>query len=290
MNQHLIKTASPSQLEMMSKCEEQWRQRYILGKRIAPSVAAHRGSAVDAGHSHNFRQKVTSHEDLKESDCIDVSVSAFEDSLNKEPPKLSRKEESEGKDNVIGSAKDDVVNIAKGVRSLVAPRHQPITVQKEYRFDIADGVEFIGYADWIGNVVADNTRIIADLKTGKTKPNVDSLIQLTCYAASERRETGVWHPVQIEHVNNVKKKPIKLDTNQSVLELDGAFAVSTVDTAMRDDSDLQPLIRRLNSFVERADAIAKGEQTMPAPSGSWYCSPDWCGYWYDCQFIPSRLK
>src|SRR5688572_33095123 len=46
-----------SQLDMLSKCGEQYRRRYVLGERLPPGVAMIVGGAVDKSVNANMTNK-----------------------------------------------------------------------------------------------------------------------------------------------------------------------------------------------------------------------------------------
>jgi hypothetical protein len=54
----------------------------------------------------------------------------------------------------------------------------------------------------------------------------------------------------------------------------------------RDERDLQVLVNRVNEFLRTIEAGI----FLPAPVGSWQCSPRWCGYWSSCRFTNSERR
>ena len=55
---------SPSQIDMFSRCGEQYRRRYIEKDRLPPGVAMIRGRGVHEGVAENMRQKRHTYCDL----------------------------------------------------------------------------------------------------------------------------------------------------------------------------------------------------------------------------------
>src|SRR3954463_13790861 len=66
-----IRHFSPSSIRMLKVCPEQYRQRYILGKKERPGEALTLGSSVHAAMAFNLEQKIESHEDLPEAEVLE---------------------------------------------------------------------------------------------------------------------------------------------------------------------------------------------------------------------------
>src|SRR5580700_2286114 len=69
---------SPTQLEMFSRCGEQYRRRYIEHEIIPPGIAMAKGKGFHAGAEHNMRQKLETGVDLSVAEIVDVAVTSFE--------------------------------------------------------------------------------------------------------------------------------------------------------------------------------------------------------------------
>jgi len=65
-----LKHLSASSIDMARRCPEQWRQRYILGRKERPAESPVMGTAVHAALERNFAQKIDSHVDLELVDLL----------------------------------------------------------------------------------------------------------------------------------------------------------------------------------------------------------------------------
>jgi PD-(D/E)XK nuclease superfamily len=153
-----IEHFSATSISMFKRCPEQFRQRYILGRKERPGEALVIGTAVHQAAAFNFEQKVTSHEDIPFLDLLtwydDVGFTrAVED------------RQQDG-DEIIWDAGEDNARrrgraITAAYHTAVAPRVQPLTVETRIEADFGLAVPVIGYSD-----VATADRVI-DIKTGK---------------------------------------------------------------------------------------------------------------------------
>ena len=149
---------SQSSLTMLQRCFEQFRQRYILGKKERPGEALVVGTAVHLAAEANFKQKIESHEDAP----LAVLVDWYDDVGF---PKAVSEREEEG-DEVKWDTDPDGARlrgraITAAYHVQVAPRVQPLSVETRVEADFGLPVPVIGYADCI-----EEHRVI-DIKTSK---------------------------------------------------------------------------------------------------------------------------
>ncbi|HEV3340915.1 MAG TPA: PD-(D/E)XK nuclease family protein [Pirellulales bacterium] len=258
---------SASQLDMISKCPEQWRRRYVEGEVIPPGIAALKGKAVHRPAEINFRQKIETHDDLPVKEFIDLAADAFEAELAG-GYLLTPEEEVRGRKTVLGEAKDATVKMAIFHATDQAPDYQPELVEQQFRIALPGPHDLVGVID-----MADDARRVVDLKTSgkaKSQGDADGSIQLTAYAAGYRVLTGE-QPTEL-----------RLDTIVQTAKTTRRDVVSTA----RGPADFRALAARLN-VVERQ--IESGI-FPPAPVGAWYCGPKYCGYWSTCKFVNAERE
>lgn len=258
---------SPSQLGMYTRCGEAYRRRYILGERIPPGIAAHRGSAVHKGAEENALQKIKTHVDLPAQDVIDIAAVAFDEKVKKDGVFLSPEELSVGEKLVVAAAKDTTVALAEVLARESLPKYQPLEVEIEGRISIPESThDLLGRIDLI-----DEREFILDYKTSaksKNQNDIDGDDQFTFYDLLYRAAKGK-APRGIIVENLVATKVPKAVT----------FATSrTLD-------DTQALVNKVNAMI---NGITKGV-FIPANSGSWNCSNKWCGYFNTCPYISRKL-
>ncbi len=260
--------ASPSQLGLYFKCGEAYRRRYIEKERRPPGFAMLRGRGVHSAAEHNFRQKVDSHVDLSRAEIIEAGVEGFEVGVEAEGVSLSDEEQSRGLTVVKAEAKDQVARLAAGHADQQAPEYQPIIVEETMRLELGPShkMDLLGVVGVI--VEGDEAPKVVDFKTGTAKKNPADLnadVALTFYAIAS---------------SGLLKQPIK-DVRLDIL-LDQKRGVQRqVIDQQRGTADVAVLSHRVSAFLAGVDA---GIFT-PAMPGAWWCSPKWCGYWADCQFV-----
>jgi len=76
---------SISQINMYDRCPEQYRQRYILGRKIPPSGLMLQGSVYHQAHAENFKQKITTMKDLSTSDMADAYATFWDRGIDNNP-------------------------------------------------------------------------------------------------------------------------------------------------------------------------------------------------------------
>ena len=190
-----IQHLSATSIGMFRRCPEQFRQRYILGRKERPGEGLVVGSAFHEGVEYNYAQKIQSHEDRPVAEVVeylqDVGV-----------PKVL--EEQGGAEEISWDSGDAV----KGVDLLrrdseriliryhedVVPRIQPVSLEEQlYIHDPRLRVPIIGYIDVRSayEMVMDNTSVwvpdrVIDTKTGKqsvSKLKPSWMLQATIYSA-----------------------------------------------------------------------------------------------------------
>jgi hypothetical protein len=112
---------SPTQVNMFLRCPAQWYYRYVRGLKRPPSGAATLGSAtlgsaVDAGITHNYLQKIETHQDLVLDEVLDAFSTDFE------ARKTETLWEAEEEPNKV---KDDGVRVLSLYHKEAAPKVQP---------------------------------------------------------------------------------------------------------------------------------------------------------------------
>jgi hypothetical protein len=136
---------SASSLSMLERCPEQYRQRYVLGKKEAPSGAMLWGTSDGRAHAEaNFNQKIVSHEDAPVAEVKE----AFATILDEEVEKNGGASEIDWRDDDPAKIKDQGVALVAHYHQQVSPRVQPTATEERFSLDIPGvPVPFIGYID-----------------------------------------------------------------------------------------------------------------------------------------------
>lgn len=248
--------ASPSQINMYCRCPQQYYRRYIKQEILPPGIALIKGTSIHRGADHNFSQKIESHQDLKQSEIIDKSVSTLEDVIKHEGLFLNEEEESIGKMKVIGEAKDKVKTMAETLANDVCPVYQPIDVEREVRIVLDDSTH-----DLLGVIDLMTKDATMDIKTSGKAWSQDKLnkdIQMKFYGLMRKAITGENLPVNLENITD-KGKRVPL-TAQFTME------------------EYQRLVNRINGVL---DGIRKGS-FPPCHQDNFLCSEKFCGFFRSC--------
>lgn len=253
---------SISQLEMLSKCGEQYRRRYIEREIVPPGIALIVGTATDRTVTRNLQHKI----DHKQLLTLEEVADTARDGLNQAwegGVKLEPEEAIAGVKKVKGEAVDKAVRLSVLHAREKAPRLEPTHVQRKW------AVELKGYpVDLVGVIdVQEGSSAVRDTKTsGKTPAEniAEQSDQLTAYALALRVIDG--------------KPPAKVALDYLI---DNKTPVLRTFESKRDNDDFAALLRRVEVAIM---ALDKGV-FMPARQTDWWCSPRWCGYHATCRFV-----
>ncbi len=205
-----LQHVSASSINMALRCEEQFRQVYVLGKRQPPNLAMLAGRADHKAIEVSMQQKILSGVDLPVQDVRNGFLEAIEDAVSGVGGISEVQLGSDDYDAVRRVGQDVVGNYHR----LVSPTIQPIEVEKEFRHQLEGlPVEILGYVDLIAEdpnridilvppLIQTEFRII-DRKRSKRasrEPSVDWKLQAGIYQL-EYPYDHHWH------VSVVKKTP-----------------------------------------------------------------------------------
>lgn len=262
---------SASSLTMFARCPEQWRQRYCLGKRSAPSAAAIVGKADHQALAFNFEQKIETREDLPAAEVAELFAHTYEGELDMYG---GATEVEWGRTRLTGAdakkaaakTKDQGIELVALYTLTVAPTVQPTDVEVFFQVE-TEGVpvRIDGYID-----VETETTLIERKTAQRTlsKPNPDWIVQGRIYQAVKKKPL-VWH-------QSVRKAAPECMTDVEVptmrLELDEQRNAQTTTL-------IQQTIRTIGYFhsLYGPDQIWPGALTHP-----WACG--YCAYKPGCEW------
>lgn len=253
---------SYTQLNMLLRCGEQYRRRYLEGERVPPGSAGALGKSFHLAQESNYRQKITSKRDLP----VKAVTAAFSDAFDVESKDvLWTPEEAEaGIAKVKGELKDEGVKLVEVYHTEVAPAVQPESCEEiipvaldGFPYDLKCVVDLV-----------DDKQIVHDSKTRARSPTAeeaDKSMQLTAYALAYR----------------VSRKE-----QERGLQLDVAVRNKTPKIVTLPTKRTNEQIGRFLETMARAATAIQGGVFLPAPEGAWYCSPKFCGYYGTCKVRP----
>lgn len=238
-----------------------WYFAYVAGIKSPPSLRAIRGIAVHRAVEVDMTQKIHTYEDI----ALDEMLDAYDTSWTQETDTGFAVDEGENP----GEVKDAGYGLLKVYHAEVAPKIQPIMVEKPIQFDI-NGQIYSGQIDVAEAVYEPKTKkrrlVVRDTKTtGKSPRPENYTLAMTGYAISQRQETGE------------KEADVVLD-----------YLVATKTPQYREIRYGGPVtdeqIRKFATVVGTVGESIKAGRFAPNGVVSGACS--WCGYQKVC---PARL-
>ncbi len=171
---------SVSQVKLYLLCPLKYFYRYIQRLPAPPSSALTLGRAVHAALETNFRQKITTQQDLPLNHVTDAFSAAWD---------AEAKETLFDEDEKTGDVKDEGIRILGVYHSTVAPTIQPKAVEQSFELTFANvPYTFKGKIDLV-----DIHDTIIDHKTTKRAPTpaqVAQDLQLTAYSMAHQTTQG----------------------------------------------------------------------------------------------------
>ena len=145
---------SASSLKMAVRCEEQWRQRYILGKKSPPALAAIAGRADHQAIAASMTQKIETFTDLPIGEVRDLYVATLETEVEKEGGlnelEIKGAESLQDKVKAFDDERQHGPDVVATYQREISPLVQPLAVEREFRLTTPDvPVEVLGYIDLI---------------------------------------------------------------------------------------------------------------------------------------------
>ena len=253
-----------TQLSMLLRCGEQYRQRYVLGKKIPPSGVFVRGRCCHKAEANNFLAKIKTKKYLSTDDVLDVFSAEWEENkgqiawmqedLNGRSPKKAS-----------GQMKDSGVRLIKVFNRQQLMHCNPVEIESEFTVEFEGGCKpMIGRFDRI-----DKHDIIAEEKFVKKSPHSRDIIkdvQMTAYDLGYRAKYGK-SPKML-----MKQWAVDLTTPKTVIQ----------KCPPRSNETIQRFLRRLEATMI---SIEKGN-FLPAACEAWCCDPRFCGYFNSCKVRP----
>lgn len=250
-----------SQIQMALKCLKQYNFRYVKGVKKRPSAALTIGTSVDYGNNMNLVQKITSKNDLPLSDVMDATSTKFDE--------LAKDTSFDGECDASKS-KDFAMKLIRAHQEKLAPKIQPIAVQKyfklihkDWEYDLAGTIDYI-----------EINGVVVDLKTSKDYYALNCISRAIQPAMYDLAYQAIFKKKSASFRYDVLIKPTKLlparvqQVSDRVTEDDRSWLLSTIENVHR--------------------ALEAGIET-PAPEGAWWCSQKWCAYYDECKGKRGRI-
>jgi hypothetical protein len=236
---------SASQAGLYLHCGLAWQFRYIDGIKTPPAGAMIRGTALDQAATTHYRRKASG-QGLAPDAFVDAAVDAH---------RVCSEESEIAWDVPFGQSQDMVARAAGAYHREIGVKLSPRSeqdVQRRWETDL-DGITIVGITDLIttANLVVD-TKLKARMPS---QPDLDTDFQLSTYA---------WL------------------TGATQLSL--AVAQPTGKAQMVFTERDQTAVKRVQLLYSRVAMLIASGFAHPAAPDSWWCGPNWCGFWPRCEF------
>ena len=266
-----VSSWSPSRLNMLYRCGEQYRRRYIEGEVIPPDLGLIRGRATHKGVEANMASHIETGNYL----MLEAVEAATSDALTAELAgefTLGNEYQEYGLDKATGLVKDESVSLATLHATDLAPKITPEAAEVRIEVPASNTVpaKLVGVLDLI-----DDQKKIRDVKTSRKSPPAtvaDNSTQLTFYELLYHAYAGEQSGGQV--LDYLVRTPKRGDTKIVTLETTRSY------------DDLVSLAAR----IEVATKMVEKEVFLPAPEDSWQCSEKFCGYASTCPFFRSQTR
>lgn len=252
-----VERLSVSSMNLLAKCPERWRRRYVEREYEPASGKMILGSSVGAAESQHYATVVETGEGL--------SLEAVQDEFSSEWDDRTGREDVDWGDDNPGELKDSGIAVIDSYHSLIAPLIVPVSVEREFTLTWP-GVEW-GLTGFLDLEEDDGT--VADLKVRGQKlrqPDADSDLQPASYLYARRAE-GNPAPRFDFHTMVRTKRPY-----------------AEVVTTGRTDRQLDAFADRVFLAASEIEWRAENEAWSGAAPGAWWCSERFCGYFSSCRF------
>lgn len=245
---------SVTQMNMLARCGEQYRWRYIEGIKAPPGVQLVIGKGTHGAIEKDLGAKMEWGSLLPDDSIADFAADATRRAWAEDQPVRQDGDPDEGQ------AIDTAVSLAQVHHREVAPAIDPVAIESGFVLEL-DGFPY----DLVGYVDVETPTHIRDTKTSSKAPQADAADtsdQLTLY-----------------HLNaTVRGEPGKAVALDYLVKTARAKAVTLEST--RGPEDHARLLRK----VEAAAKVIEAGAFAPTSPDNWWCSRKWCGYYDRCAF------
>ena len=202
---------SATSLRMLSRCPEQFRNRYVLHRKERPGSALVIGSAFHDTLRFNYAQKIQTHIDLRYSDVVEYLQDAVWPECIEKDGGVEEIRWDDGQ--TPDDARHDAERITGAYYKSVVPRIQPIRAEQRFSVRVPNvRIPLIGYID------QETETEIIDTKTGK---QVQRKVDAAWRFQGSIYQLAIPKPVHFHSVSRAKTPSIStpLDSEEMALEL-----------------------------------------------------------------------
>lgn len=277
-----IDHVSASSLKMLARCPEQYRQRYILGRKVPPAAVTVWGNADHAAIAWNYAEKLRTGNDQGVGDVMDMFVTALDERIEEAGGANEVDWEDETRDGVIKKGQQ-LVGL---YRETVAPFVMPEQVERSFELTEGMPVPVIGYIDLVAHdfnqqldEIEPNTRRMIERKAqGRVvrEPNPDWQFQRRVYQLAEE--------VPLEWQVSVRTKTPRIQMHGDLIGEKNPKPVQLVFPPDHLESTRRSVEQSV-AYIAHLYQTYGPEEPWPAVAGithPWACN--FCGYRPQCTY------
>lgn len=261
---------SASSLTMWHRCREQFRYRYVEGRKEPPKGYQVWGSADSAAAEFNYEQKVDTHEDVPVSEVEEFFVNAVDAEVDKFGGAGEVQWDTSAK--TPADVKDRGVKLAALYRTQVSPSVQPVAAEQRFEITVPGvAVPVIGYPD------VETEAVVVERKTASKKfsnnaPAGNYVAQVRIYQLARLK------PVDF-HVSTKTATPAVY----TPLDVDGERLQVPFSAAQNERTErwVQTTVRGILSDLETfgPDGPWPGSEALMNTPCGWCGFRDKCAWW-----------
>lgn len=236
----------------------QWYHRYALGLKQRPSSNMLVGKSGHASAEADLIEKRATGALLPPDAVTDIARDRLVSEWSDSEVELTPEERDIGPDAARGSAIDKVTLVAGMHHESIAPRIDPVHIEREWVLSVTGWpFEITGFID-----VQEADRI-RDYKITSKSPGADTAntsLQLTMYSMAATALDGKTpSELVLDHVVTLKAPKV------------------VTQTTSRSNIDHEQMLDRIAAMHFAIEAGV----FCPTDPSNWVCSDRWCGYWND---------
>lgn len=258
-----VQAISYTMIDQYLRCPEQFRRRYIEGKKSPPGVALLEGTSHHKAAEEDNKSKIEKGKQLKPAQMVDIFEATWKDELQK-----AQKEADELKARIEWEDDNEETVLKRGKKlqteysSVYSAKLDPTAAEKPFMKDVdvrGNKFRLMGQIDLITK-----DGVVWDYKTSSRKKSDSDLglsLQLSSYSWVEQIN-------KVGYVAFVKAATpfVQLMTPAVVSPGRWMWALEVIASAV--------------DGIRRGAFPKTNPAAIPPP---WFCSPRFCGYYNDCR-------
>jgi hypothetical protein len=258
-------------------CPEDWRRRYILGEKTAPTGSMFLGRQVDEAITLYYRHILDHSERLTADQLKDAFWDGWKAAAEAEREQLGIAWEAELREDRAVKLGLDALEMT--VSELIPQLGEPVAVQRAVEYTLAPGLEWsvLAYLDLetVQQDVGEEKPVVVDYKV-KTTPltqfKADHDFQPAVYLAGRWLEGDPAAAFQFAQI--AKPGPRRKEM--------GASLITTTRSAGQLRGSLVRIAQAARQIVACYERFGPGEPWGFADPGGWKCSERYCEAWTTC--------